>query len=236
MPYDFSNITESSDRSYTRTKSRYEKGMAVSHYQKMLKAIRRNPGNILNMERDYIIFVIMGNMGLRIGEAVILKKDNFENLDMDLPRANVVNLKKREVDKMQKEICVHPKIKILIQKYIRKFVPKGEKYLFPGRAKKGSVSKKIKDKGHISIRQVQRLFYHYCRICKFKEKYSSHGMRHMYASYIYSKTKDQAFVRDQLGHASIQGFGGRVSTSTNNYINISPERARELIEEVGAIL
>jgi len=186
--------------------------MAVGHYKKMLKAARGD-------DPKYMLLLVMGNMGLRVSEAVQLSRPDFDRLSGNPPACTPRSLKKKDRG-ARKLIYVHPRIAGRLRRYLRS-MDRGQDRLFPGNARGG----------HLSARQAQRWFKGLVRACKFVQDYSTHSLRHMYASLVAEKTGNMAFVRDQLGHATIQGIG-----VTSQYIHISPEKARELIKQVGYIL
>lgn len=236
--YDFSSMNPGGKIGAKREKQQWDYAMSPENYHRFLNAIRETPGNKRYAERDYILFVIMGNLGLRVGEAAILKADDFKPLSRKIPSAIVTVLKKRDKKNAKikkrytKTIYVHKKIAEMINGYIKNNVLENDKYLFPGSSRSGSVSKKLKgEEGYLSTRQISRYFINYCRSAGLTENYSTHSLRHMYGSVAYQKTKDLAFVRDQLGHSSVEGGG-----ATDIYVNMFESVIEERVKQVGYIL
>jgi len=235
MTYNFKNITDSHDPSFTRKKKLRDKYMKESHFLRMLQCIRSSDASVDQIERDYIIFVLMGNAGLRVSEVALLYKDDCKPLHDTPPAIDAPSLKKRAEKKDRKKstkadpertsktpiktIYVHPRVAKRILKYVDEHVYEHQKFLFPGSS----------GDGHMSSRQIRRIYTHYCKL--FKEKYSTHAIRHMYGSMVYAKTKDLAFLRDQMGHARIEGAG-----VTNEYVHVEPKRIRALVSEIGFLL
>jgi integrase len=124
-----------------------------------------------------------------------------------------------------KEKVVHTeKIKNLyvrqeIARFIRAYIdelPVGQRYLFKGR------------KTCLSARMGRNIFYHYFNACKFRESFSPHSVRHGWGTLLYEWTKDQVFVRDQMGHATTD----RGLSTTNIYMHLSPEAAEENLGKI----
>ena len=233
MAYDTSNITKSRKRSHKRHKASGDRGVEVKQFRQMLRMTKQDPVNRRNAARDYMLLVVMGNMGLRIGEAVLLQREDFRGLLAAVPRAEVIALKKRDPEST-KTIYVHPKIAAAIQRYIKKEMYANQQLLFPG----GSETEfyngeefEFAIEGHISARMVRYMFQSYVSALDFPEKYTPHCLRVMYGTHCWEKTQDSAFVRDQLGHSAIDGLG-----VTNQYITLSQKRAKELIKKTGYFL
>lgn len=238
MAYNCKPVSKSHDSSFKRKKELWDMGMDVEQFKKILKAVKGLPwkegGSHPRLaSRDYLIFVILGNLGLRIGELVLLQKEHFQRLSANPAMAHVPALKKRDPD-ARKIIYVHPRVAKVIMDYIREEMAPNQKFLFPGasctRRKREGQSDKIIE-GHLSTRMVTRIFQTYVRLLGFKENYSPHCLRHMFGTLCYERTADPIFVRDQLGHAGMDGIG-----VTNRYISLSPARARKHIKAFGYLL
>ena len=229
-PYNFDNISDSHDPSFKRDKDPLDMMMAPDDYSRMLRTIKNRPGSRSKRNRDYLIFLLMGNMGLRVGEAAILKFSDFKNIhDTSLPYAKVTALKKED-PRARKVIYLHETIADAVKRYIRGHRQKHQPYLFPGKAKPGSVTGF--DSGHFSHRQIARIFQHYCTVCRFKREYSTHCMRHMYYSIVLERCANRVFLRDQMGHSAVPELG-----VGNTYAHLTnPKVIRECIQDVGAIL
>lgn len=219
MSYNTTRISRRRDRSYVRKKSAWDFTMDPDHFRMMLKHIKQFPANKNLKERDYMLFMLMGNLGLRSGEAAMLQVDNFSRITANIPVATVPSLKGK---KKTKDIYLHQKVADRIYRHIDRYVYTNQKYIFTG----GSGD------GYISTRHIRTIFYHYCRECGFTEKYSPHCLRHMYGTLLFSRTQDFAFLRDQMGHAKI----AQVSGSTDRYIHLSKDRIMGNVKKTGYIL
>lgn len=235
MIYTKDPLTENEPRK-KREKQRWDKVMDPKHFKMLLDGIKRQPLNTNYATRDYMIFMLMGNLGLRIGEAATLKVFDVRNrLNSDPPMAVVPSLKKRKKAASggrilaSKSLFVHPGVARILKLYIAEHTVDSQIYLFEGGS--NEYKKKFGEYGHLSTRQIENIFYSYCQACGFKEVYSSHSLRHMYGTIVWQKTQDRAFLRDQMGHASIEGLG-----VTNDYIYVNAERGKALIKLVGCIV
>jgi len=220
-----------------RAKERWDKVMDPKHFQRLLDEIKKNPLSQAHALRDYMVFMLMGNLGLRIGEAALIHTDDAKvRLNAEPPMIIVPSLKKRKKTKSgtrilaRKTLFIHPQVSRITKQYIAEHTAESQMYLFEG----GSSEYKnlFGEYGHLSTRQIENIFYSYCKACGFKEAYSSHCLRHMYGTLVWQKTHDQAFLRDQLGHSVIEGLG----SVTSLYIHINPERGKDLVKLVGCII
>ena len=225
MSYRQSPISKSHKSNFVRERDEWDFMMDPAHFKQMLRFIKKQPLRRMKKEfqrRDYMLMVLMGNLGLRISEVVVLQKKHFDLLRRKYPVAKVPTAKQRARD-ATKPVYVHPKVAEAIHKYFLEYVYKNQKYLFPG----GSGD------GHVSDRWVRDIFYHYVRECEFEEAYTPHSLRHMFISVIYNRTDDKVFVRDQARHSKASmGLG-----STGRYIHeLNPEKRFKLVLKTGYFL
>lgn len=196
-------------------KKRWDISIIQEQFREVLALAREGKSNKDLAKRDYMILVVMGNMGLRVGEAAILDRDTFEGIDRDPPTTYPKTLKKRSDNPPRMPVYIHPEPAKVISEYIKEDMYSSQYYLFVGG-----------QHGHISDRHIRRIFDTYSDI--LPENYSSHSIRHMYLTMLWECTNDQAFVRDQARHSTISKSMG----TTNSYIHLSEKRAVELIEKI----
>lgn len=222
MPYTTERVSKSHDRWYTRKKGKKDKAVTEKQYREILRNVKLHPANKKLKQRDYMLLLILGNLGLRVSEAVILKREHFEGLEDYIPTAQIPTSKKRKNPGEEFEIYVHPDISKRILKYMDKEMTEKQQYLFEG----------MTDDGHLGRKQPDVIFKTYLKQCKIKEKYTLHSLRHMFASRIYKKTNNIIFVRDQLRHES----AGPALGPTEVYTQIEPEDAYKMIKKIGRVL
>lgn len=196
-------------------KKQWDISIVSDQFREVLGLARNSKTNKDLARRDYMVLMIMGNMGLRVGEAAILDRETFEGIDRKIPIAYPKTLKKRGDKPPRMPIYVHPEPAGVISEYLSVHMYKSQEYLFVGG-----------QDGHISGRHIRRIFDTYSDI--LPENYSSHSIRHMYLTMLWECTNDQAFVRDQARHATI----GKSMGTTNSYIHLSEKRAVELIDKI----
>lgn len=223
MPYDFSPVSGSHDPKYKRSKEEWDKYMEPDDFKKILKTIKEQPANDLNRHRDYIMFAIMGNIGLRVAELIVLKKKHFNIFKTDPIRIHVPVAKKRKKNAL-KEVCVHEKVMNVVERYIKRLLLHDDDYLFESDSAKS---------GHITDRTVRNVFYHYVRHVGIKENLSPHSLRHMFGMRCYRYTKDPKWVQIQLAHSNM---GGGISSVTSGYVHLSTDDKAKYVERVGYIL
>jgi len=221
MAYNYSNISGTHKTWFKRKKEMWDIYPDTKQYREILKTVKKSPLNPKYARRDYLVFVVMGNLGLRIGEMVLLRREHFESLTNDPPIARVPALKKRGKQESYKSIYVHWKVADVIKKYIAKDLYRTDEFLFPG----------MTETGNLSSRHMYTIIISYFKKCGFTENYTPHSIRHMVGTRIYEKTGDVAFVRDQLGHSVIGNIG-----ATNIYIHTSQERAKTNLKKIGYLL
>ena len=223
MAYRFENITKSHDPRFNRSKTSADRIMRTQDFKLMLRTLRTLPIPGTDWKRDYMIFLCMGNLGLRLSEVSILKVSDF-HLDYAPPFAKVRVLKKRKKDKQPyKEVYLHWRVVRKLQQYIGK-LPRNQKYMFVG------ASSHHGESGHLSYREISRIFIRYCSHIGFKRKYSCHSVRHMFVTNLWRKTKDPIFVRHQTGHASA-GIG--FSQASEDYLHLLEEDVPGLVAKMG---
>lgn len=205
--------------------------MDPDHYRRLLKCIKEHPASPRNAARDYVAFLLAGNCGLRPGEVVLMKCSAFDRLSGSLPMVKAPCLKKRRDEVPPKNIYIHPKVAaVLIARLPELIESEDQRYLFPGNSTEFA-DKHPAESGHMGTRWLSKIFGTYARTCRFEEAYSPHSLRHMYGSLVFERTQDLAFLRDQMGHASIAGAG-----VTNQYIHLSKNRVSDLVAKVGYII
>lgn len=218
MPYDLSPVSGSHDPKYKRKKAEWDKYMEPDSFKKILKMIKENPANELNRERDYMMFVLMGNLGLRVGELTILKKKHFKIAKENPIRVRLPVLKKRG-DVKVKMICIHEKVLNCTNRYMKRLMLGDDNYLFES---------DTSESGHVTDRTVRNTFYHYVRAVGLEENLSPHSLRHMYGMLCWKYTKDSKWVQMQLAHSDRE--------TTDIYKHVTTEEMTEYMNKMGCIL
>lgn len=221
MPYNVNPISSSHDPSFKRKKSPADLVMDPKHFRQLLRRIRTSPDNLTNSRRDYMTSLMMGNLGLRLGEVPLLRRTHFKHLKRSPALAVVPALKKKGKDPT-KNIYIHPLVSNKIIEYLETDMAENQVFLFPGAA----------GHGHMCKRQISRIFSSYVRACGFHEGYTPHSIRHMFGAQVYRKTKDLVFHADQLGHETVPG----VSAVSRRYMHFSDSEIKAYLKRIGYFL
>lgn len=150
-------------------------------------------------DRDYILFLIAGNLGLRVGEVVRLRK---QDLDFNEKTINVPTLKQKSKGPLKRGKLPEIYVKLpgenimnnkIFQSYINSVYLKQSEFLFPGKDKKHS---------YLSESGAQKTFKMYLK--KLGIRASFHSLRHFRGDSIYKETLDLLSVSKILRHKSLK--------------------------------
>ena len=139
-------------------------------------------------ERDYLLFNLMLNTGLRVSELASLSIGHVrERKSLEIVgKGNKV-----------REVPINSVIKKHIEQYLA----------IKKRRKEGSsdsdplfVSRK---NGKLSVRAIQRALYKWITVAQIPTKFSPHALRHTFGTELFNKCKNIRLVQDVLGHADI---------------------------------
>jgi integrase len=134
--------------------------------------------------RDRVLFSLIYLYGLRVGEAVLLQRD-----DVDLDRGRIIV--KRVKGGVWTERPLFSSIRAQLETYFDRFGdPHGA--LFPGRD------------GSLRKRQIQALFTAYRDGAGLNRRYTCHCLRHSIATHLLDAGVPLEFVQDHLGHRNIK--------------------------------
>jgi len=224
MAYNQKPLSKSHKTNYVREKDEWDFRMEPNQFRAMLRHISRLPRRLIKKEfrdRDYMMMVLLGNTGMRIGELIILEKTHLSRINAKYPLIMVPTLKQ---DKLKgKPVYLHPRVAGKIKEYMASYVRENDRFIFEG----------MSGEGHLSDRWVRQIFYSYVDALGFEEKYSPHCLRHMFIANTFNKTRDEIFVRDQARHASMgKGLG-----VTEKYLGkYNPREKYDLAIKTGAMV
>ena len=113
--------------------------------------------------RDYLLFVLGINNGLRAGDLLQLRAGSFRNVRI----GDTVPICEKKTGKAQ-EIVVNKSVKSALVRYFEAVKPNDDQYLF--RSRKG-------DNRPITTQNVNLLVKKWCRAINLKGNYGSHTLR-----------------------------------------------------------
>jgi integrase/recombinase XerD len=135
---------------------------------------------VQNLKHRAILFLIY-SAGLRIGEAVRIKKDDIDSKRM------LIHIRQGKGRKDRYSMLAQTALETL-REYVKKYRP--EKWLFEG-GKEGR---------HITERSVQKVFEKACRKANISKKVTVHSLRHSFATHLLERGTDLRYIQELLGH------------------------------------
>jgi integrase len=198
-----------------------KRAMTDSQFRALLRAARQRYSR--KARRDRMLFLLLGRTGLRISEALPLTVGDLF-LKSDPPFLRVRTLKKRRAK--TDEVLLDP----VTAKSLRIYVHHGQKYpLWLGRASWNDPKRLLFSSGEDGTRMMTRrnalgLFRTYAKRAGLPEDLTLHSLRHYRATFLYQRTGDAEFTREQLRHSDLK--------VTQGYLHQSPERIRMYLEKL----
>jgi len=154
--------------------------------------------------RDKALFGLTYLYGLRVSEAALL---TLEDIDFERRRIFIHRVK----GGIGGERPLFKTVERLLRRYFRTRLKTGDG-LFTGR------------QGNLKKQRIQQLFKQYARKAGLDSKYSVHSLRHSIATHLLEAGEGIEFVRDHLGHRSIQ--------NTMIYAQITDNRREEVFRRI----
>lgn len=165
--------------------------------------------------RDYAVYALMYQTGLRVGEVYAL---NMDSIDLDNQTMLVIGKgKKRRQLHLTKEIC-H-----IVSEYlaVRSFFPNSEDNPALFISKKGN---------RLAIRTIEDNMKKHLRKANLNTHFNvtCHTLRHSFASHLNDSDVDILVIQSLLGHSSPR--------STEPYIHPSLDKIREAMEKLPSVI
>jgi integrase len=159
----------------------------------------------ISIPRDRVLFALSYSYGLRLGELVLLDR---EDVDLDRTRIRIRRLK----GGLSGERPIFRKLLMPLRSYLE-----SRKDLYPALF--------VGRQGRLKARRIQNLFRHYAAEAALpRDRRHVHCLRHSVAVHLLDAGEEIDFVRDHLGHKSIQ--------STMTYAQISDSRRNRTIRRL----
>jgi len=132
-----------------------------------------------------ILLMLVYSAGLRVGEAVRLKK---EHIDLSRRIIRIVSRKGRK----ERYTLLSDSVCRLIKDYYASF--NIETWVFPG----------AKENSHLSVRSAQHICEDALRCAGISKGASIHSLRHTFATHLLENGTDIRYIQELLGHSSIR--------------------------------
>lgn len=151
-----------------------------------------------NVKHRAILFTAY-SAGLRVSETVSLR---LQDIDSDRMQLKIVGAK----GKKDRYVTLSPALLLFLRNYHKEMEPRPKNYLFerqvPGQP--------------YSARSAQKVFQRAKEFAKISKNISFHGLRHSFATHLLENGTDIRFIKDILGHSSLQ--------TTERYTHVSKEK------------
>jgi site-specific recombinase XerD len=189
-----------------RKEKRIAKAISEVEFKRLLSCIEFCPlRQKKHIIRNTLIFSILYYCGLRRGELLALNWDDI-NLGKNLL---FVRLSKNKTGRI---IPLHPKVKELLDLYLTQRLPLKNKSLFIGSEGK-----------RIALSSFTFMLNYYFKISGLKDKgYTTHSLRHSFATRLIENNVNIFLVQRLLGHKSLD--------ATKVYVHFDGEQYKRAIE------
>lgn len=171
--------------------------------KRLLKAMSSTRGK--KAFRDFAIFSLFLNTGIRVSELVGLDID-----DVNIPEKRITVQVKGGQNAIR---FLNARARGVLDSYLKKRrkMSVGTRALF------------VSNQGHrLSVRQVQRSFSEWLSASGIEKNISVHGLRHTFATNLLERTGNLALVQQSLGHRHI--------STTTIYAHVPTEQLRNAME------
>jgi len=167
--------------------------LSETQYEGLLNYATARPSHDVDQQRNYLIIVLMGDAGLRVGEVVQLRWEHCwfgvaPSITINLPGSITKNGKPRNIPTSKR-------LMEALSRYRSMLAPTrqtSDRFLFVGRYDAG---------GHLSTRSIQ-LFLRSISYISIGFSISPHVLRHTFASRMMRRTNSRV-VQELLGHSSL---------------------------------
>ena len=161
------------------------------------KEIGRLFNALENKKHKAILFTAYSG-GLRVSEAVNLQ---IKDIDSDRMQIFIENAK----GKKDRYVMLSPVLLDILRSYLKQYKPRPVKYLFEG----------VEPGVPISSRTAQHIFIEAKKKAGLKKNLTFHCLRHSFATHLLEKGVDIKYIKDLLGHFSIN--------TTTRYLHVRRE-------------
>lgn len=162
-----------------------------------------------NKKHKAILFTAY-SAGLRVSEVVALE---LRHIDSDRMQIFVQNAK----GKKDRYVMLSPVLLDILRNYINTWKPRPQKYLFEGNEPGEAMSS----------RSAQQVFIEAKRAAGLQKQLSFHSLRHSFATHLLENGVDIKYIKELLGHFSIN--------TTNRYLHVKKDQLVNIQSPLDAI-
>jgi len=166
--------------------------------------------NALKNKKHKAILFTAYSAGLRVSEVVNLQ---IKDIDSDRMQIFVQNAK----GKKDRYLMLSPVLLDILRSYLKGCCPRPQKYLFEGYTPGEPLSR----------RSAQEIFIDAKRRAGLKKELSFHSLRHSFATHLLENGVDIKYIKELLGHFSIQ--------TTTRYLHVKKENLVNILSPLDAI-
>jgi integrase/recombinase XerD len=174
------------------------RALSQHEYQRFISVIER--------PRDRAIFLLLLRSGIRIGELVALRLENLRLAHQEL----IISLGKK--NRRGRVVYFSRDARQALDHYLQHRPKVPSSFLFPSPSHLA-----------LSTRTIQRLFKGYAQAAGLNSDYTTHCLRHTFASELLNAGADLVTVQHLLGHDSI--------SLTQRYARLSDQRKRQVYDQ-----
>lgn len=168
-------------------------------------------------DRDYTLFVLGINVGLRASDLLKLKVKDIYNDNGTVK--NELTVREKKTDK-QRELFINESAAAALNSYYKNALFNSkEDYLFQSR--KG-------DNTPIEVRSLNRLVKSWCLECNLKGNYGTHSLRKTFGYFLYSNNAANPYILPYL----MRIFNHSSQSVTLRYIGIEKEDINALYSDL----
>lgn len=197
-------------------------------FRKLLQAAKQSR----NPERDYMLFCLAGNLGLRVSEAVGLRLGDFHFRGQE-PFLRIRTAKQR-VETLD-DLPLHPTLERAAKLYLvdlgrrarLRFPGVAGKVLVRGRSSLCLFPSETSSFRPLTTRAAEKAFDAAAARAGLRPGFSFHALRHYRGVRVYAETRDVLVVKRLLRHRSLH--------SSFLYMHLDPETSSALNSRVGSV-
>lgn len=204
-----------------RKRSEREKYLNREEFVALLTSCGRN-------KRDLLLLCLAGNLGLRAGEAVRLRVEDFKFHQKSVmvpclkwrekdPKTHKIikegRIKRNKLPKFYESLPISDDLADMVKSWIG---VKVSGWIFNGRG------------GHLTERQAEIIFVTHRDKASLDSAYSFHALRHCRGTSVYRATRDVKSVQTLLRHRDMR--------SSQVYTHMDDELKREVSDKVGTVI